>query len=354
MMTPANTATLKMTNKDLLLNSIFLNSTPRPPAIILSGGVWANKQIGLSLEDSFHLDPKVNADNIIKMNEKLNSDLIWTAAGCNNLVLRAIGAKTTFDKVGIAASIDETLITEAEDVDNLSLDGIENDPGIYASLETTRILKDHIGAETLIGISQWGPLTLAGLLIGTEDMMIMSMRDQPALQHIMEFTEKLVVKYWSLFLEAGAELVSQAEPSASCDMISPKQFAKIAVPSIQNTNNAIGDKPLVKMLHICGNITKILDYLPETGSHLISFDHKVDLKTAREKLGGKMAFAGKLDPVGVIQNRNPADIETLTRQYVEEAGDEGGYIVMPGCDLPPASPIENIQAMIKTAKSIQY
>ena len=46
-----------MTDKQILLDAIHLKKPPRQPAIILSGGVWANKQIGLSLQDSFDLPP---------------------------------------------------------------------------------------------------------------------------------------------------------------------------------------------------------------------------------------------------------------------------------------------------------
>lgn len=108
-----------MTNKQIFLDAIRLKPTPRQPAIILSGGVWANKQIGLSLQDSFDIGPEKAAENVIRANEVVNSDLVWTAAGCNNLVLRAVGAKTTFSNVGVAASVDEPLIEDAEDVDKL-------------------------------------------------------------------------------------------------------------------------------------------------------------------------------------------------------------------------------------------
>jgi len=286
-----------MTDKQILLDAISLKKTPRQPVIILSGGVWANNQMGLSLQDSFDITPQEAAENVIKTNELVKSDLVWAAAGCNNLVLRAIGAKTTFSLVGHSASIDEPLIRCAEDVDKLNIADIENDPGIIAMLKTTRILKEKIGNDTLIGISQWAPMTLAGLLLGTEEFMVLTLRDKDAAEYIMQFTEKLVVKYWKLFVEAGAELVSQAEPSGSGDMISHKQFKRMVLPHLQATNNAIDGLVKAKMLHICGNINKILQYLPQSGSDVISFDYKVDLKLARETLGGKMAFAGKIDPV---------------------------------------------------------
>jgi len=343
-----------MNRKEIIAAGIKLQKTPRPPVMILSGGVWANKRYNLSLEDSFHLSPELAAEHVIETNNLIQSDLIWAAAGCNNLVLRGIGVKTRFDQVGAAASITEPLISQATDLEKLHVDDIENDRGIQAMLEMTRILKAKIGKDYLIGISQWGAFTLAGLLLGTDRFMIMTIREKQAVEYILSFTEKLVVKYWSLFVEAGAELVSQAEPSASCNMISPKQFESMVLPHIRNNNRNIDAKVNYKMLHICGDITKILPILPQTESDVISFDYPVSLTGAREILGNKMAFAGKLDPVGVLQSGSLEEIRQLTKDYIEEAGNDGGYLVMPGCDLAPATPLEHVQAMTETARNYLY
>ena len=58
-----------MTDKQLLLDAIHLKRTPRQAVIILSGGVWANKQIGLSLQDSFDIGPEKAAENAIRANQ---------------------------------------------------------------------------------------------------------------------------------------------------------------------------------------------------------------------------------------------------------------------------------------------
>lgn len=340
-----------MTNKEIILSAIKLKYTERLPVIILSSGIWTYNRFGLSLQDLFDIPPEVATDYVIENYKHLNLDLIWTAADCNNLILRAIGAKTTFNVIGGAATVDEPLITEPSDVDRFNIDDIENDPGIDALLKTTKIISNRVGNEYLIGVSQWGPFTLSGQLMGTEKFMRMVMRDKEGTKHILEFAQKLILKYLSLFLEAGAELVCLAEPSSSGDMISSRMFEKIALPYIQNTFNGVHAK--AKMLHICGNTTKILDYIPQTGAELFSMDYKVDLKLAREKLGGKVAFAGQIDPVSVMLNGNTNDVEQAALDCIRGAGLDGGYVLMPGCDLPPKTKIENVAAMVNTAHNIK-
>lgn len=340
-----------MTNKETLLSAIKLNKTERVPVIILTSGVWTYSRIGLSLQDSFDITPEKAAEYIIQNNRELNLDLIWTAADCNNIALRAIGAKTTFDIIGSAATIDEPLIAEPGDVDKLKIEDIEKDPGIDALLQTTKIIAERDGEEYLLGVSQWGPLTLAGQMMGIETFMRTLLRDPEGAKHILGFTQKLILKYWNLFLEAGAELVCMSEPSASGDMISSRVFEKLALPYIQKTFDGV--QPAAKMLHICGNTTKILDFIPQTGAQLFSMDYKVDLKYAKEKLGGKIAFAGQIDPVGVMLNGSVHDVESASHDCIQAAGDDGGYILMPGCDLPPKTKIENVLTMVNAAHQMR-
>lgn len=340
-----------MNSKEIFLKAIKLEKTPRVPVTILSGGVWVFNRKGMSLGDSFNLAPATAAEIIMATNEEVRSDIVWAAAGCNNLAIRAIGGKANFHKVGAASDVPDPLITKAADIDKLSVDKLPEDPGIQAMLATTEILVKNIGGRTMIGNSQWGPLTLAGLILGTEQLMRIMIKDKPAVHALLEFTSELCYRYWELFVNAGAEFVSMAEPTASGDMIARKQFMEFAMPAATKIRARIADRVRGTMIHICGDITKFLDLIPEIGVSVVSLDYKVDLAKAREVLNGKIAFTGQMDPVEVMQNATPAGVAAACRDCIEKAGLEGGYLMMPGCDLPPGVPLENLKAMVDTAHS---
>jgi uroporphyrinogen decarboxylase len=338
-----------MTHKEILLSAIKLQKTPRLPVITLSSGVWTYYRYGYSLRDAFTLPPETAAEHLIKNNEEIDTDLIWIGADCNNVILHALGAECTFNIPGAAATVDKPLIKNTDDIDELKIDALENSPEINNLLNTARIVSERVGKEYLIGVSQWGPFTLAGQLMGIEAFMMTAARKKDECRHILEFTQRLALKYWKLFAEAGAELVCQAEPSASCDMISPKMFENTALPFIKGLNDEIGSAVKAKMLHICGNTTKILDLIPKTGTDLFSLDHKVDLSVVREKLNGKVAFAGQLDPVNILLEGNTEQIIISANECINKAGLEGGYVLMPGCDVPPKTKAENVKAMVTAA-----
>ncbi len=340
-----------MTGKEIFKKAVKLEPTERVPVIILSGGVWAYNQTQRSLQDSFDMPPEQSAQYWIDTNEKINSDLIWCAAGCNNLALRALGAKSKFSKVGFAAT-SKPFIEEPGEVDKLNVSCIKEDPGVIAMLESAKIMKEKMGDQTMLAISQWGPMTLANLMMGAANFMLMLKRDPEGVRYVLEFTKEVVIEYWKLFAEAGAEHVSQAEPVASGDMISREMFEQFALPYMQKTNQAIKDQVFSKMVHICGDTSKILDLLPETGAEVFSMDYKVDLKLAREVFDGKMAFAGQIDPSDVMYMSDPGKVTEVAEKCVTDAQwEKGGYILMPGCDLSPLTPLENIQAMAEVAHS---
>ncbi len=246
-----------MNGKEIFKQAVKLQKTERVPVTLLSGGVWVFHRKGMSLGDSFDLSPETAAEIIAQTNEEVRSDIIWAAAGCNNLAIRALGGKVNFYKKGAAPDVEEPLINSAAEVDKLNLDKLTEDPGINAMLKTTEILARNIGAKTMIGNSQWGPLTLGGLLLGTDKIMRNMIRDKPAVHAILEFTTELCYRYWSLFVEAGAEFVSMAEPSASGDMIARKQFIEFVMPPATKARAKIADKVFGTMIHICGDSSKM-------------------------------------------------------------------------------------------------
>ncbi|MFT3951934.1 MAG: uroporphyrinogen decarboxylase family protein [Oscillospiraceae bacterium] len=338
-----------MTGKEIFKKAVKLEKTERVPVIILSGGVWAYNLAGKSLQQSFDMPPEESASYWAAVNEKIRSDLIWCAAGCNHLVLRAVGAKTNFANVGDAAGT-EPFLERPSDVDKIDVSKIKDDAGIQAMLESTRLLKNKIGDSTMLAVSQWGPMTLAQLMVGATPFMLMLRKDPEGAKYIMECTTEMVIEYWKLFAQAGAEHVSQAEPVASGDMISPKMFESFALPYLQKTNKAIDPYVFSKMIHICGNTTKILNVLPETGADLFSMDYKVSLATSREILDGRMAFAGQIDPSEIMLMSGTERVTQVAQQCIDDADwKRGGFMLMPGCDLAPATPIENVQAMVNTA-----
>jgi len=306
----------------------------------------------MTIDDFINLSPEKNAEFVINTNKILNMDLIWSAAGCNNLVLKALGANTTFDKLGFSSDVNNPLLITPDDIDKLDINLIENSRDIENLLDATRIIVNEVGGEYLIGISQWGPFTLAGFLYGLESFMKICIKDTAAAQHILQKTSDFVLKYLSLFADAGAELICQSEPTSSGDLISPRMFKNLVVPFLKRTNDEISSKVLVRMTHICGNTNKIVDYINEINTNLFSVDYKVDMQ--RAKLSEKTVIAGNINPVETMLKGSAVDVKNKAQRCCQMISKGGDYILMPGCDIPASTPLENILAIVETAHNFKY
>lgn len=337
-----------MTHKEIILSGIALKKTPRLPVMILSSGVWTDYRNGLTLQNVLEDAPEKIAETIIGDNRKVESDVVWVGADCSNVVVKAIGGKCTFNLLGEASTVDEPLITRPEDVDRLRVEDLENSREIANLLKTASLVTERIGAEYLVAVSQWGAFTMAGQLLGMDNMMKIAIKDKSGLAHIMEFTERLLLKYLNLFIDAGVEMVNQAEPLSSGDVISAKLFKELSFPRIKSANQSIARRINTKSLHICGNTTKILDLITESETNLFSMDYKVDLNAAREKLSGKVAFGGQLDPISVLLEGTTLEIEAESLACIRNGG-APGFVLIPGCDIAPKTKLANVQAMINTA-----
>jgi uroporphyrinogen decarboxylase len=109
-------------------------------------------------------------------------------------------------------------------------------------------------------------------------------------------------------------------------------------------------KGIRTLLHICGDTTDRLDLYPLTGAGCISLDHKTDIAKAKEVLHGQMCFAGNIDPVEIMLQGSVRDVGEACKRTIETAGTDGGFVLMPGCDIPPTIPLENIRKFIQIAR----
>ncbi len=342
-----------MNSKEIILAALRFEAVPRIPVILLSSGIWEYSRNNLTIEEFINLSPKKNSEFIINTNKILNMDVIWTAAGCNNLIIKALGGDVIFDKLGFSSSVNSPLLEKANDIDKLNINLLENSKEIENLLESTRIIAKEVGNEYLIGVSQWGPFTLAGLLYGLEGFMKICMKDTAAAHHILQCTSNFILKYLGLFADAGAELICQSEPTSSGDLISPAMFKSLVVPHLKRNNNEISNRVAARMTHICGNTSKIIDTINEIDTDLFSMDFKVDLGTAKAKLEGKTAIAGNIDPVRIMLEGSAAQVRAKALECCQKALKNEGYVLMPGCDIPVSTPLENISAMVEVAHNLK-
>lgn len=340
-----------MTGKEIMRRTVQFKRVPRTPVAIIDGGVWMVNHNRISFADILKM-PDYGTQLVLETFKMIDSDIVWVCQGCYSLGLRAMGAKVDFSRIGEGVEVLDPLIKDPNEIQRYDLDEIlgkmQADPGIQAMLEQTGRVAAAVGKEKCVAINYIGPFTLASQMIGVSQFMTMLFDEDIDLHPLLEFATKMCAAFYSLFLDAGADTVFIGDPSSSGDLVSPYVFEAFGLPYIKKLNAMIGNRAAIKFLHICGNTAARLESLKDSGIDAFSLD-SVDIKTAMEIADKKYAIFGNISPLTVLNDKNAAEVEKICSETAKIGGLSGGFVLMPGCDLTPSTPIENIQAMVRAA-----
>jgi uroporphyrinogen decarboxylase len=145
---------------------------------------------------------------------------------------------------------------------------------------------------------------------------------------------------------------------ASPDVISYSTYEKYVLPFERKVFEAI--KPVcrkndaVTVLHICGDTTSIMPLMCQTGADVMEVDYKVDLGKVMKLYGSKVSFMGNIDPSAILLQGSPEAVKETANKCIADATKCGGFILGSGCEVAPATPLENIKAMVEAARSYRY
>jgi uroporphyrinogen decarboxylase len=244
-------------------------------------------------------------------------------------------------------------VNTEEDHAKLDMEDIFRDPVIQNVMEATRKVKQKIGNTRLVTMTCWGPFTLAARFVGEETFMKAIFKKPAFVEKMADFCADLLIKLYEPLVNDGIEAISMADPTASGDLINPKQMAKFAVPPLKKMSNWAKSKGVHTILHICGNTSDRLELFPETGCSTIFFDRRSI--SPRQKCSQEDVLRGEVAPVHVLLNKTAAEVEAACREIIEIAGkDANGFILVPGCDIPPTIPYENIRTFHDVALNWKY
>ena len=204
--------------------------------------------------------------------------------------------------------------------------------------EAIELLKKDIGKEAVIGGMIPGPYTLLLLVADVKNMFIEMKKEPQAVTDALLLLSVFLAEVGIAYKNAGADFITIHDMGGSPAFIGPAKYEQFALPA---EKLLIEKLPKPRVLSVCGNVTKSLHLLSQTGADAISLDQTVDLTAARLALKNTLLF-GNLDPVETLSRGDSAQIA----EAVIRAKEAGVDAIWPGCDLVVQTPIQNIKAMM--------
>lgn len=333
-----------MTQRERFFARLNGEKVDRIPNLCIIMGFGA-KHIGASLRD-FLLDYKTLVKANVETAKDFNLDILQAISDPFREA-EGFGAKAEYPendqphcKVKLLQSIDEAeKLIVPEPLENARM---------ADRINAVKTMKNNYGdTYPVVGWVE-GTFAEAANLRGVSELM-MDIFDKPDKVRIL--AEKCLeagIKFAKAQVDAGADIIGVGDAVVS--LLGPTIYEDMVFEYHQRLFTEIKKMGAVGRLHICGNISSIIDKLAFTGADIIDLDWMVDFETAAKALEGKAAPCGNFDPVSVLLNGDKNSIKESIEHIIKVGGDRS--FIMAGCEVPIYTSDENFKAVFETLAAL--
>ena len=236
------------------------------------------------------------------------------------------------------------LIHDMEEAEALTVPAVGSArSGIY--LDAIRLAVPRITDRPVLA-GMIGPFSLAARLLDVSEIMMDCYDDPDMVETVLCKVTDFLIAYARAYKEAGADGILMAEPVAG--LLSPALEEEFSSPYVRRIVEAVQEDSFAVIYHNCGdNTPRMLDSILSTGAMAYHFGNAVDLRQMLEKIPSDTVVMGNLDPAGVLRMGTPDSVRAATRDLLASCGDFPNFVLSSGCDIPPLTPWENIDAFFE-------
>lgn len=242
-------------------------------------------------------------------------------------------------------TVEFPVVRSARDLHQFYMIDILTDGRARVYIETMRLMARHL--DLLRGGYVIGPYTLTGLMMGATEAALATMDDPDLLHEALTVATYVITRYARALVEAGADAIAILEPSGV--MLSPRQFHEF---SGQYVRQIIEQVDALPILHVCGNTSHLVDEMVATGAQGLSLDAPVSLPAIAARVPSDVVLIGNVNPTAVMVDEPPERVYAATRELVEAMRPYPNFVLSTGCDLPPETPLANIQAFMEAGRGL--
>jgi MtaA/CmuA family methyltransferase len=257
------------------------------------------------------------------------------------------GAKVTIPEDGVPYSYDY-LIKDYDDLKKLKTRSPLSPGRMLDRIKAIERYKQEAGKEYPILGWVEGGFAESTNLRGMNNIMI-DLFDNPGfVRELMEICTGQAILFACEQVKAGADFIGVGDAAAS--LVGPDIYREFILPYQKRLVEAIHAEGAKVKLHICGNISGILDIIPLSGADMVDIDWMVDFGDAVKRLEGKSSACGNFDPVSVLLEGSVGDVKRAVRKCVSQ-GNSTTFIAA-GCEVPKFTPYENMQAVAEVLMEV--
>jgi len=299
---------------------------------------------GLNIVGKTVLD-MVTSGEVQYQSIKVLSDRYHTVASATLVMAlyveaEAFGSKITYSKNEIP-TVTNRLINSFSSLTKIKIPEI-GDGKTGEHLKAARLSVEGITDRAVFG-GIIGPYSLAGRLYDISEMMVAILLEPKGSHELLQICTDFLKEYAKSFKDAGCNGVVIAEPAAG--LLAEDECNEFSSFYVKQIVDYVQDENFLVILHNCGNTLTLVNSMVSTGSVGLHFGNAVDMLDILPQIPSDLLVFGNLDPAGVIKNGTPETIRAKTLELLNKTAPYRNFVLSTGCDVPPGTKLENIDAM---------
>lgn len=341
----------EMNSYEIVMACIAGEKTDRPPVIPIVRE-WACKQAGIKFFEAMNsVEKYVYAQHYCV--RKFGYDAVFDLSGVH-AESEAMGSVIRYGE-SLLPTVEKFAVKDYDkDLAKLKILNPNKDGRLPMILEgITRLKKLCDNEIPVIGYAQ-GPFRSCTMLRGTEKWMRDIYKDKENAKKLLEIALDSQIAWGIAVAQAGADIITIADPPSSGSVISSKTFSEWSLPYLKKMCRTLKKTGVKMYLHICGDISDRLELLASIGADILQVDSKVDLDLVRRTLGPDLVLMGNIDPSNPLALGTPEEVYEQSKKAIETAGKEGGFFLSGGCMISEEVPASNIEAMIRAGYETDF
>ena len=233
-----------------------------------------------------------------------------------------------------------SIVQSEEDADKLAVPlPTVGRTGLY--VEAIRKAKDLI-TDRPVFAGVIGPFSLAGRLMEMTEIMV-NCYDEPDMVHkTLAKTTEFITSYINEYKKAGASGVVMAEPAAG--LLSPGLCEEFSSRYVKQIRDAVRTDEFLFIYHNCGNTPPLMESLLGIKADGYHLGNAIDIEDALKIVPKDVLVMGNIDPANLFRLGTPELMRKETLALLERCSKYPNWAISSGCDIPPLSPWENIDA----------
>ena len=237
------------------------------------------------------------------------------------------------------------LVTEPEEAEALPVPPVgAGRTGIYLDAIRKANITDR---PVLAGII--GPFSLAGRLLDVSEAMILCYEEPEMVHAVLEKATAFLIDYCNAYREAGANGVVMAEPLAG--LLSPKLAKEFSHPYVKQIVDAVQTDDFALIYHNCGdNAARMAKDIYALGAMGYHFGDAISMTDVLPDAPADALVMGNISPSAQLLGGTPDSVTEAVKTLLASCGGYANFVLSSGCDVPPMSPWQNLDAFFNAAK----